>query len=744
MSKKVVVEFVGDTSKLDSAFAKVKGGSNKLGGAVKGALAGVAVGLVVDQVHEAISAASDLNEAMSKSATIFGVHGAAIEAWAQQGAADFGLSKRAALDAAAGFGNMFDQLGISSDRAAQMSQNIVELAADFASFHNADISQVLDAQSAAFRGEYDSLQRFLPLINAASVEQEAMAMTGKKNKDALTAQEKALAVNNLMLKGAGAAAGDFDRTSGSLANQQRTLAANIENTRAIIGQKLQPAMNTVVQWLNTDGIPGFLKLTEVIGEGMADAAAFFLGALADIASGVAQTLEKVDQFIPGMEGVPETLQDGVTEMRRMEAELHNVRVNLDFATGAAADHAAQQQLTGKAVGATTGQIKDQSAAAATLKDAQFDARAAALSLKDAQDNLSDAQDKYNELLRTGGIDMEKVKRAQEDLISVQKDVEKATMDVAKAQEAVNEALKPATAKERLDASDDEARAQNDLTLAKLDAQDAQKAYSDLVYSGTATQEELTRAWVRADEAARDVRDAEDRVSESRAAANELAKKGTTDTDAYKDAVANLGTKQDALKTALDQQKIAQDALTSAQSIGKTETDALADAADDLARAQLDVDQKTWGAEKANKALTTAVKESKDAVRDLWGNVVGLKEDLASGWVVDPALNALVAGPVLPTQTRAVVGGGGGGIARVALPRAGGGSVASGHPYVVGELGPELFVPGRNGTIIPNGAGSSTVVNVYFTGVVGDRAAAAREIQKLLLEEQRKSGGLGFN
>lgn len=36
-------------------------------------------------------------------------------------------------------------------------------------------------------------------------------------------------------------------------------------------------------------------------------------------------------------------------------------------------------------------------------------------------------------------------------------------------------------------------------------------------------------------------------------------------------------------------------------------------------------------------------------------------------------------------------------------RAGGGSVSGGRAYVVGEKGPEMFVPGRNGMIVPNSA-----------------------------------------
>lgn len=48
-------------------------------------------------------------------------------------------------------------------------------------------------------------------------------------------------------------------------------------------------------------------------------------------------------------------------------------------------------------------------------------------------------------------------------------------------------------------------------------------------------------------------------------------------------------------------------------------------------------------------------------------------------------------------------------------KASGGPVAGGTPYVVGEKGPELFVPGRSGTIIPNGghvtSGQTVVLNI---------------------------------
>lgn len=60
-------------------------------------------------------------------------------------------------------------------------------------------------------------------------------------------------------------------------------------------------------------------------------------------------------------------------------------------------------------------------------------------------------------------------------------------------------------------------------------------------------------------------------------------------------------------------------------------------------------------------------------------------------------------------------------------KASGGGVAGGTPYMVGEQGPELFMPGQSGTIIPNGnvGGGASIPDVTIRGndllVVFDRA-----------------------
>ena len=60
---------------------------------------------------------------------------------------------------------------------------------------------------------------------------------------------------------------------------------------------------------------------------------------------------------------------------------------------------------------------------------------------------------------------------------------------------------------------------------------------------------------------------------------------------------------------------------------------------------------------------------------------------------------------------------------LSLPgRAAGGPVMSGHPYIVGERGPELFLPGQSGSIVPNNKLGGAPVTINVNAPMSDRDA----------------------
>ena len=61
----------------------------------------------------------------------------------------------------------------------------------------------------------------------------------------------------------------------------------------------------------------------------------------------------------------------------------------------------------------------------------------------------------------------------------------------------------------------------------------------------------------------------------------------------------------------------------------------------------------------------------------------------------------------------------------------GGPVTSNQPYLVGENGPEIFMPASNGTIIPNGQSSSVVVQQTINVTTGVQQTVRAEVMNML-------------
>lgn len=204
----------------------------------------------VDFAGDSIAAASDLNETISKSQVVFGSAAGVVERFASTSASALGMSKNAAIGAAATYGNLFRSMGMGEQASATMSTNLVQLAADLASFNNIDPSEALDKLRAGLTGESEPLKTLGININETLLRQEALNMGLVKGKEPLTALAKAQASYSLIMKQTSLAQGDFARTAGGLANQQRIFAANLENTKAALGTALLPIINKVMNGIN--------------------------------------------------------------------------------------------------------------------------------------------------------------------------------------------------------------------------------------------------------------------------------------------------------------------------------------------------------------------------------------------------------------------------------------------------------------------------------------------------------------
>jgi hypothetical protein len=117
--------------------------------------------------------------------------------------------------------------------------------------------------------------------------------------------------------------------------------------------------------------------------------------------------------------------------------------------------------------------------------------------------------------------------------------------------------------------------------------------------------------------------------------------------------------------------------------------------------------------------------------------VGATAVTAANSALDAALAAIA-----PTRETLAAAGGFMGLVNPLAGRASGGPVTGGTPYMVGENGPELFVPGIDGTIIPNGMSGAKAGNTYAITVnsgVGDPRQIGQDIVQYIRQFEQSSG-----
>ena len=267
--------------------------------------------------YKAIEAASDLSESQSKVGVVFGNSAKQVEDFAKASATSFGITRQAALEATGTYGNLFQAFGVGQGQAAEMSTTLVGLAADLASFNNTTVDDAILALRSGLSGETEPLKRYGIAINDVRLKEEARNMGLYSGKGALDITAKTQAAYALILKDSTLAQGDFERTSGGLANQQRILKAQLSDVTAQIGSVMIPAFLDAVSFINNSILPAFANFGSALQEGgLAGGIDFiatrFKEAAPKVLSALGEIISQAVQWI-GTSGLP-MLYAGINQL----------------------------------------------------------------------------------------------------------------------------------------------------------------------------------------------------------------------------------------------------------------------------------------------------------------------------------------------------------------------------------------------------------------------------------------------
>ena len=203
-----------------------------LGGAAAAGLGAVVVKSIKD--------ASNLQQAAGAVDSVFEGSAGTIKAWGDQAAESAGLSKREVMEMGAVIGAQLQGMNFDLEDSAEMTVDLEKRAADLAATFGGTTTEALESISSLLRGERDPIEKYGVSIKQADVNARVLALGLDTSTASAKKNAEATAALQLLMEQTAKTEGQFARESDSAAGAQQRLMANLENTRATIGDALLP------------------------------------------------------------------------------------------------------------------------------------------------------------------------------------------------------------------------------------------------------------------------------------------------------------------------------------------------------------------------------------------------------------------------------------------------------------------------------------------------------------------------
>ena len=666
---------------------RVSNSMGKMGTAIKGALGVAAVGIIGRFIAQNVRLASSVEEMQAKSSVVFGQFVGDVRKDLEAFGNAVGRSTFELEGMASSVQDTFVPLGFARGEAAQLSTQLTKLAVDVASFNNASDTQTMQAFQSALVGNHEAVRRFGIVITEAELQAELFRMGIRQNAADVDAQTKVQARLNLILAGTTDAHGDAARTADSFANQSKALGAALEELTVTVLTPLLPKL--------ADIMGGFTKAANAITNFLGQFDAFRSVDLTSVTAikeeialleGKIQELQETSaNAVEDFSGLSDTFdspaQTQIAEYRSQIEELQNALKKLEEAQKKNIDAGDENKDK------TKEQRKNEENVAKALRDQRFateQARQAMLGMSEAHlianqamSNLKNVSDEEAQSLLN--------------LIQKEQQYTRILNERKEAQE------KEAAIKQSgIDAIAAMQKENEILNLQTMNLTEAERAYHEqLINMGEVLPEHAAKLKILHDEQAK----IQAKVDASKRS-----------TDAYNRSI-EIGTEY-AKQFGMEEQILleTQQALNDALAAGKINADEFAEAQNMLSLELKRLDPMFKSVEQAAQragdaiadSLAEAVVEGKlsmDTFQNIFKQFV--KELIAE------AIKTFIIKKILSMFTGGFGGGGSvgpssssfGGDSFMAF--AGGGKIparATGGPVLVGERGPELFIPHSAGSI----------------------------------------------
>lgn len=255
MAREVKVAVVGDARQLQRELQKAEKavagfGKNAKDSSeqLKNVFIGSAVAFGAKQI---IDSASQLQAAVGGTAAIFGSASGEIDKFAKAAAETSGLSEKAARDLTSKLGASLQGAGMDAEDAAKQALFLTQTGADLAATLGGSTEEAVSALGGALRGEFDPLERFGIALKANDINAKAVSMGLADSEANVSAYAKQQATLALLTERSAFAQGTFAKEAGTAEGAAKIAGARLQNTSADIGKSFLPIYTKAAEIVGT-------------------------------------------------------------------------------------------------------------------------------------------------------------------------------------------------------------------------------------------------------------------------------------------------------------------------------------------------------------------------------------------------------------------------------------------------------------------------------------------------------------
>ena len=414
--RNVEIEFVVDDKQAAKNLQNLDKNVTKTGQAFSNAGKLIASGLVLDKVVDfaraAINAYSDLNESLNAVDVTFGGAAQGIKELGEDAAESLGLSNAEFNSLAVGFSAFAETIASSSGQTiVPVMDDLTTRISDFASVMNLDVAEAAEKFRSGLAGETEPLRKFGIDVSAAAVNAKALELGLGGAHGELSEGDKILARYQLIMEQTEKTSGDFANTSDELANSARIAASRFEDLKARLGEELAPQVERALT-----GFDNFMDVLDSdVNLGWTQRLSAFVQTVAqESPEAVAAYIEQKEAINDLADAADEVVYPSPTEEQ------------IDLASQADEVH----RQNAEAYGLIAEAAGDATTAQQAFTDQQREQVDPAFKLLRAQEKVTEAYDKYNQIILDGKAGSDEAEDAAIDLAEALLGLDSAAGDLA--------------------------------------------------------------------------------------------------------------------------------------------------------------------------------------------------------------------------------------------------------------------------------------------------------------------------